>query len=176
MELRRLVLLKDRVYLEGGLPAYDPVTRVVACGVIANPFAGRPSDDLRELFGIGAALGELLVHEAIGLLPGPAIAYGKACVVGVAGDIEHAAAVLHPGMGAPIRAAIGGGLSIIPSNAKVAAAGTEIDVPLGHKDDVWSFDHIDTISVAVPGAPRPDELVVILVLSDGGRPRPRIKA
>jgi len=81
---------------------------------------------------------------------------------------------LHPGMGKPMRAAIGGGKAIIPSNVKVAAAGAAIDVPLGDRDDVWLFDHIDTITVAVPGAPRPDEIVVVVALSDGGRPRPRI--
>ena len=63
---------------------------------------------------------------------------------------------------------------VIPSNAKIGSVGTTIDVPIGHKDNSWSFDQIDTISVTIPGAPRSDEIVVILVLSDGGRPRPRI--
>ena len=98
-----------------------------------------------------------------------------ASIVGTAGDIEHAAALLHPRMGKPIRAAIGGGAAIIPSNVKIGAVGEVLDVPLGHKDDVWSFDHFDTISVMVPNAPRPDEIVVIVALADGGRPRPRVK-
>ena len=90
-------------------------------------------------------------------------------------DEEYrAAAILHPRMGKPIRDAIGGGQAIIPSNVKIGGVGCSIDVPLGHKDDLWSFDQIDTISVTIPNAPRPDEIVVILALADGGRPRPRV--
>jgi hypothetical protein len=174
MNVRRILVLKDVVYAEGGLPAIEPVTRVAACAVIANPLAGLPADDLATLIPLGAELGEFLVREALPVLPRPAVSYGKAAIVGVAGDIEHAAAVLHPRMGKPIRDAIGGGQAIIPSNVKIGAAGAVIDVPLGHKDNVWSFDEIDTMSVMVPGAPRPDEIVVVLVLSDGGRPRPRV--
>src|ERR1019366_633970 len=113
------------------------------------------------------------VKDCLAQLPNPAIAYGKAAIVGSFGDIEHAAAILHPRMGKPMREAIGGGLAIIPSNVKIGGPGAEIDVPLGHKDDVFSFDQIDTFTLMVPNAPRPDEIVVIVVLSDGGRPRPR---
>jgi hypothetical protein len=174
VDLQRIVIVKDTVYAEGGLPAIEPVTRVAACAVITNPLAGQATDDLGTLIPLGAELGERLVREALRALPRPAISYGKAAIVGVAGDIEHAAAILHPRMGKPIRDAIGGGQAIIPSNVKIGAAGTIIDIPLGHKDDVWSFDQIDTISATVPGAPRPDEIVVVVVLSDGGRPRPRV--
>jgi hypothetical protein len=174
MEIRRGWTCKDVVFAEGGLPAVRPVTRVAACAVIANPFAGKAQDDLTELIGLGAELGELLVKEARALLPGPAISYGKAAIVGTSGDIEHAAAILHPRMGKPMRDAIGGGQAIIPSNVKIGAVGSAIDVPLGHKDDVWSFDQIDTLGVMVPNAPRPDEIVVIVALADGGRPRPRV--
>jgi hypothetical protein len=175
MDIRRLTLIKDVVHAEGGLPAITPVTRVAACAVIANPLAGRAQDDVAELIAFGDRLGELLVREASALLPGPVVSYGKAAIVGTSGDIEHAAAILHPLMGKPMRAAIGGGQAIIPSNVKIGAVGCVIDVPLGHKDDVWSFDEIDTLSVMVPNAPRPDEMVVIVALADGGRPRPRAR-
>ncbi|MCL2430030.1 MAG: amino acid synthesis family protein [Alphaproteobacteria bacterium] len=174
MDIRRIWLCKDVVLAEGGLRAVTPVTRAAACAVIANPLAGRPGDDLAELVAFGADLGERLVKEAQALLFNPAIAYGKAAIVGTAGDIEHAAAILHPRMGKPMRDAIGGGEAIIPSNVKIGGVGASIDIPLGHKDDVWSFDQIDTLSVMVPNAPRPDEIVVIVVLADGGRPRPRV--
>jgi hypothetical protein len=174
LEIRRNFLCKDVVMAEGGLPAIKPVTRVAACAVIANPFASEPCDDLSDLIAIGTDLGELLVKEALALLPAPAISYGKAAIVGTSGDIEHAAAILHPRMGKPMRDAIGGGQAIIPFNVKIGAVGAIIDVPLGHKDDVWSFDQIDTLSVMVPNAPRSDEIVVIVVLADGGRPRPRV--
>lgn len=174
MKIRRVTTIRDVIHEDGGLPALKPVTRVAACAVVANPYARKSADDLTELIESGAELGALLVQEALVLLPGKPVAYGKSAIVGVNGDIEHAAAVLHPRMGMPMRAAIGGGQAIIPSTQKVGFAGASIDVPLGHKDDVWSFDHIDTISVTVAGAPRPDELLVIVALSDGGRPRPRV--
>jgi len=174
MEIRRLTVIKDVVFSEGGLPAQG-VTRVAACAVIANPYAGTPHDDVEQLIAFGAVLGEKLVREALPLLSDAATSHGKAAIVGSAGDIEHAAALLHPQMGMPIRAAIGGGAATIPSNAKIGAIGESVDVPLGHKDDVWSFDHFDTLSVMVPNAPRPDEIVVIVALADGGRPRPRVK-
>jgi len=174
MDVRRLWVIRDRIDAEGGLSATRPVTRVAACAVVANPLAGRAQDDVSSLVPFGAQLGEMLAKEALALLPGPPIAYGKAAIIGVGGELEHGAAILHPQMGKPMRAAIGGGKALIPSNAKIGAAGAEIDVPLGHKDDPWSFNEIDTITVMVPGAPRPDEAVVIVVLADGGRPRPRV--
>lgn len=174
MELRRLVLLKDVIYIEGGLPAATPVMRVAVCAIIANPLAGRALDDLSDLIPLGAKLGELLVREALALLKKPVISYGKAAIVGVAGDIEHGAAIIHPRMGKPMRDAIGGGEALIPSNVKIGAAGASIDVPLGHKDDAWSFNEIDTIGITISGAPRPDEIIVIAALADGGRPRPRV--
>jgi hypothetical protein len=174
MDIRRLTLIKDLVYAEGGLPALTPVTRIAACAVIDNPLAGRAQDDVADLVPLGAELGELLVREALALLPRPAIAYGKAAIVGTDGDLEHAAAILHPRMGKPMREAIGGGLAIIPSNVKIGAVGCSIDIPLGHKDDVWSFDQIDTLTVIIPNAPRPNEIVAIVALADGGRPRPRV--
>jgi hypothetical protein len=174
MDVRRLFLVKDIVHAEGGLPAIRPITRVAACAVIANPLAGQPTDNLETLIPFGEELGECLVKECLSQLSKPAVAYGKAAIVGGSGDIEHAAAILHPRMGKPMRAALGGGLAIIPSNVKIGGLGAEIDVPLGHKDDVWSFDQIDTLTVMVPNAPRADEIVVIVALSDGGRPRPRV--
>jgi Amino acid synthesis len=174
MQVRRTLIVSDTIHCEGGLPAIRPVTRVAACAVIANPLAGRPADDLSELVPFGAELGDTLVRKVLAALSNPPVCYGKAAIVGLDGDIEHAAAIIHPRMGRPMREAIGGGKGIIPSNVKVATAGTAIDVPLADRDDIWLFDNIDTITVAVPDAPRPSEIVVIVALSDGGRPRPRV--
>src|SRR4249919_1466122 len=109
MTIRRLTTIRDVLYEEGGLPALSPVTRVAACAVILNPYANKAADDLAALVEAGASLGALLMNEAVGQLAGKAVAYGKGAIVGVNGDIEHAAAVLHPRMGKPMRAAIGGG-------------------------------------------------------------------
>jgi hypothetical protein len=125
--------------------------------VIRNPFAGQFVEDLKSLFEAGATLEENLMPQLVKLLDGPAVSYGKGAIVGVAGEMEHGGACVHPMLGKPMRAAIGGGRAVIGSNVKVAAAGALLDVPLGHKDDSWSFPHFDTITVSVPDAPRPDE-------------------
>ena len=174
IEIRRTLIVRDTIAFEGGASAIVPVTRVAACVLVANPLAGVVTDDLQSLVPFGAELGDYLVRAALDGLQARPVSYGKAAIVGPAGDVEHAAAIIHPRMGKPIRDAIGGGQAIIPSNIKVAAAGASIDVPLGHKDDVWSFNEIDTMTVTIAGAPRPEEIVVIAVLADGGRPRPRV--
>ncbi len=173
LTIRRTVLLRDAPISELGKVAARPVVRVAALAVIANPYAGRYVEDLSELFEAGRALGEQLMPDLVRLLANPAISYGKAAIVGTGGEFEHGAACIHPMLGKPMRAAIGGGKAVIPSNVKVAPAGTSLDVPLGHKDDPWSFDHFDTLTVSVPDAPRADEIVVILALADGGRLLPR---
>lgn len=174
MDVRRVVFTVDEVLAEMEQRLTRPIRRVAASVVIKNPYAGRHVEDLSELFAAGASLGELVMKRVVELLGNPAVSYGKAAIVGTSGDVEHGAALLHPRLGKPMRAAIGGGEAIIPSNNKVAAAGTPIDVPLGHRDDVWSFDHFDTLTVMVADAPRPDEIVVVMAVADGGRPRPRV--
>ena len=174
MDVRKIVVTKETVSAEAGKTAPRPVTRVAGIAVITNPYAGRHVPDLSPLFDTGAQIAERLMPEIVKLLGANPVAYGKAAIVGVNGAIEHAAALLHPKMGKSIRAAIGGGEAIIPSTSKVAAAGAAIDLPLGNKDNVWAFDEIDTMTLSVADAPRPDEIVVAIALSDGGRPEPRV--
>lgn len=174
MQIRRRYLIRDTISFEGVTEAISPVTRIAACAVIGNPLAGLAADDVGVLVSFGAELGDLLTKEAAAALNAPARSYGKAAIIGSSGEIEHGAAIIHPRMGKPMREVIGGGQAIIPSNVKVGSIGASVDVPLGHKDDVWSFDEIDTMTIAVPGAPRADEIVVIVVLADRGRPRPRV--
>jgi hypothetical protein len=160
-EIRKIVTLREVVYSELGHQATRPVVRAVGIGVIRNPFAGRWVEDLRELFEAGAALGERLMPHLVEMLDGPAVSYGKGALVG--------GACVHPMLGRPMRGAIGGGQAVIGSNVKVAAPGTLLDVPLGHKDEPWSFEHFDTVTVSVADAPRPDEIVVVMAIADGGR-------
>ena len=174
MELRRLLVTKDVVYSEAGKNAPRPVTRAIALAVIHNPFAGRHVEDLSPLFELGAQLAELVMPQLVALLPRKAESYGKGAIVGVNGDLEHAAALCHPKMGKPMRAALGGGEALIPSTQRVAAAGASLDLPLGHKDNAWSFEHFETVTVSVPDAPRPDEIVVAIGIADGGRINPRV--
>ncbi len=174
MQLRKTVIIKETIEADGVGKACAPITRVVAVAVIRNPFAGRFVEDLSPLFDISGRLGERLMADAVAMLGGPPVSYGKAAIVGVDGDLEHGGAMIHPKMCKPMRAAVGGGAALIPSNAKVAAAGAAIDLPLGHKDEAWSFDHFDTITVMVADAPRPDEVVLCMAVADGGRPHPRL--
>jgi Amino acid synthesis len=168
-EIRKILTLREVIFSELGQAAAQPVVRAVGIGVIRNPFAGRWAEDLRPLFEAGAALGERLMPELARLLDRPAVSYGKGALVGVAGEMEHGGACVHPMIGRPMRAAVGGGQAVISSNVKVAGPGTPLDVPLGHKDDSWSFAHFDTITVMVADAPRPDEIVVVMAIADGGR-------
>ena len=172
-EVRKLVVLKEIVMSEGGRSAAKPICRVAGIGVFANPCSGRFVDDLSELFEVGFTLGQALMARMLPLLDGPAVSYGKGAIVGVDGDLEHGHALLHPRLGKAMRDPIGGGQALIPSAAKVGGAGAALDVPLGHKDDAWSFDHFDAMTISVADAPRPGEILMAIALADGGRPVPR---
>ncbi|HJO75619.1 MAG TPA: amino acid synthesis family protein [Rhodospirillales bacterium] len=174
MDVRKTLIIKETIESDGFGKACDPITRVAAVAVIQNPFAGKFVEDLSPLFDISGQLGERLMGDAVKMLGGSPVSYGKAAIVGVDGEMEHGGAVLHPKLGKPMRAAVGGGKALIPSNAKVASAGVPIDLPLGHKDEAWSFDHFDTMTVMVADAPRPDEIVLCMAVSDGPRPHPRV--
>ncbi len=169
VEIRKIATTREVVFSELGVKAPRPVVRAVGMAVITNPFAGRFVEDLRPLFEAGAMLGERLMPDLVKLLDRPAVSYGKGALVGVDGEMEHGGACVHPMLGKPMRAAIGGGKAVISSNVKVAAAGAILDVPLGHKDNSWSFAHFDTITVLVADAPRPNEILVVLAIADGGR-------
>ena len=170
MDVRKTVVVRETVHSNESGRECPPIVRVAALAVLANPCAGAFETDLAPLFDLGGSTGERLAREAVALLAGPPVSYGKAAIVGAAGEFEHGAAMIHPRLGKPLRAAVGGGKALIPSNVKVGAVGTHVDLPLGHKDDGWSFDHFDTMTVMVPGAPRDDEIVLAVAVADAGRP------
>ncbi len=174
MEIRKTLLIRETIETDGIGKACDPIVRVAAIAVLRNPFAGKHVEDLSLLFDMGGALGERLMGEAVEALNGAPVSYGKAALVGVDGDLEQGGAMIHPKLGKPMRAAVGGGKALIASNAKVGAVGASIDLPLGHKDEAWSFDHFDTMTLMVGDAPRPDEIVLCMAVADGGRPHPRV--
>lgn len=174
MNVRKTVFVKETITAGGDGQTCAPIVRAAAATVFRNPFAGQAAEDLSALFDIGGEIGARVMPELLAMLNGPAVSYGKAALVGVSGDLEHGGACIHPKLGKPMRAALGGGKALIPSNAKVGAAGTAIDIPLGHKDEAWSFDHFDTMTVMIGDAPRPDEIVLFVAIADGGRPNPRV--
>src|SRR5437773_4181606 len=143
MEIRKALLISEEILIDAGERVARPVHRAAGIAVIKNPCAGRFVKDLSPMFDMGMELGTLLTKRLVDLLGGKPVSYGKAAIVGVSGEMEHGGALLHPKLGKPMREAVGGGESLMPSNVKVAAAGTSIDVPLGHKDNAWSFDHFD---------------------------------
>jgi hypothetical protein len=174
MHIRKIATWREEILEELGTKPERPVIKAVALAVIRNPFAGRPAvGDLTLLFEAGAALGERLMPGLIALLGAPAVSYGKAALVGVAGEVEHGGACVHPRLGKPMRAAVGGGAALIGSVVKVGHAGATLDIPLGHKDDPWSFAHFDAVTVSLADAPRPDEILVAMAVADGGRLRNR---
>ncbi len=177
MEVRKYLTIVEETGMEGGKKVDPPTRKAAAMAVIKNPFAGKYVENLDELIEVGATLGGKLTKmavEALGISPQKAESYGKAAIVGSSGELEHAAAILHPKLGTPMREAVGGGKAIIPSAKKMGVPGTEIDVPLHYKDAAFVRSHFDAMSVRVPDAPRSDEIVVAIVVTDSGRPHPRI--
>jgi hypothetical protein len=176
-QIRKLIVQVDEVRLEMGQPVEPPTRRALAMAVIANPCAGRHVENLDELVAIGEELGGLLgarCVQALGIAPGQAQSYGKAAIVGEGGELEHAAAILHPKLGAPLRVAVGGGAALVPSAKKQGTLGTAIDVPLGHKDAAFVRSHFDAMEARVSDAPRANEIVVAVVVTDSGRPLARV--
>lgn len=175
--IRKLTVILEETHREGDQALAPPTRKAAAVAVIGNPFAGRHVEDLTELVEVGAMLGRLLAERAVAALgiPGAAAhSYGKAAIVGEDGELEHAAAILHPKLGTPVRAVLEKGAALIPSAKKRGGMGTAIDVPLGHKDAAYVRSHFDAMEVRVPDAPRRDEIVVAVVVTDSGRPSPRI--
>jgi hypothetical protein len=175
--IRKIIVQVDEIRQEMGRPVSPPTRRALAMAVIANPYAGRYSENLDELIAIGEELGALLGHkcvQALGIEPGQAQSYGKAAIVGESGELEHAAAILHPKLGAPLRLAVEKGAALVPSAKKRGGMGTTIDVPLGHKDAAFVRSHFDAMEARVSDAPRAQEIVVAVVVTDSGRPLPRI--
>jgi len=176
-KIRKIVVQVDELRSEMGRPIDPPARKALAMAVIENPYAGRYSDNLDELVAIGEELGALLGErcvKALGIAPGQAQSYGKAAIVGEAGELEHAAAILHPKLGAPLRKAVEKGAALVPSSKKRGGLGTAIDVPLGHKDAAFVRSHFDAMEARVSDAPRANEIVVAVVVTDSGRPLARI--
>jgi len=177
MEVRKYITVLEEIHSDGGRKMDPPGKRAAAIAAIKNPFAGEFVDDLTPLMDIGEELGGILGKMAVDTLciaPEKAESYGKAAIVGENGEREHAAAILHPKLGKPFRDSVSRGLALIPSAKKVGGMGTEIDVPINFKDAAFVRSHFDAMAVRVDDAPRADEIVVALVVTDCGRPHPRI--
>ena len=176
-KIRKFLTVLEETRLEMDQKIEPPTRRAAAIAVIENPFAGRYVEDLSELIEIGEELGEVLAKRAIAALgiEGPrAESYGKAAAVGENGELEHAAAILHPKLGAPVRKVLGTGAALIPSSKKRGGPGVALDIPLGHKDAAFVRSHFDGMEVRVADAPRANEIMIAVAVTDSGRPLPRV--
>ena len=177
-QIRKLSTRVDEVHTEMGMPIDPPRRKVAVAAIVENPFAGSYVEELEPLYDLGRDLSGYLTEravEALAVEPNDITGYGKAAIIGTDGEIEHAAAVMHPRFGAPVRAAVDHGDDIITSTKIVAGPGTSIAVPLTNKDSIWEFDDMDSIEMSMPDGPRPNEMVIVVALAIGGRPLARTK-
>lgn len=177
IEIRKTAVWVEETHLEMGKPINPPTRKAVAVAVINNPFASQYMEDLTVLMDAGAMLGGLLGEKcvaALGISPAKAEGYGKAAMVGENGELEHAAAILHPKLGAPLRKAVEKGAALVPSSKKMGGPGQPLDVPLGHKDAAYVRTHFDGIEVRLNDSPRANEIMVAVAVTDSGRPLPRV--
>lgn len=176
-QIRKIVVTVEETHREMGREIAPPTRKAAAVAIIANPFAGRYQEDLSALMEIGAELGALLGARcvaALGIGPAQAESYGKAAMVGENGELEHAAAILHPKLGAPLRVAVEKGAALVPSSKKMGSPGQVLDIPLGHKDAAYVRSHFDAMEVQLSDAPRANEIMVAVAVTDSGRPLPRV--
>ena len=174
MEIRKIVTVIEDVFADGEKKIDKPIRKVAVLGVIKNPYAGKFQEDLTPLVDYSEQLGKELSDRAVAALGKEVESYGKAAIVGEKGELEHAAALLHPKLGTPLRAACRGGKAIIPSVKKLGRMGDEIDIPLHFKDAAFVRSHFDGMTVSVNDAPKTDEIIVAVAVTDGGRPHPRV--
>ena len=175
--VRKMMTVSDEIHREMGREISPPTRRAAAIAVIENPFAGRYVEDLSDLMEIGVELGGLLGARAVaalGISPSEVESYGKAAMVGENGELEHCAAILHPKLGAPLRKAVEKGAALVPSSKKRGGPGQTLDIPLGHKDAAYVRSHFDGMEVWINDAPRANEILVAVAVTDSGRPLPRV--
>jgi amino acid synthesis protein len=175
--IRKIAVFMEETQTEMGRKVEPPTRRAAAVAVVENPCAGKYVEDLSVLMTIGEELGELLTQRAVsalGISPDKAESYGKAAAVGENGELEHAAAILHPKLGTPVRKVLGKGAALIPSSKKRGGLGVPLDIPLGHKDAAFVRSHFDGMEVRINDAPRANEIMVAVAVTDSGRPLPRV--
>lgn len=175
--IRKIAVIVEETHSEMGREVSPPTRKAAAIAVIANPLAGKFKEDLTDLIEIGEELGGLLGEKcvsALGIKPEQAESYGKSAMVGELGELEHAAAILHPKLGAPLRREVSKGAALVPSTKKMGSMGQTLDIPLGHKDAAYVRSHFDGMEVRLCDAPKGDEIMVAVAVTDNGRPFPRV--
>ena len=160
-DVRKVVFQIDETHKEMNKRVETPPKKIIGAAVIKNQFANTYTENLEPLFDVGAEIGGYLAERCVDILqvkPDDIESYGKGAIVGVDGEIEHAAALLHPRFGAPVRSAVGSGKDIIPSTKKIGGPGSLIVMPMTNKNNIWDFDFMDATEISISDAPKADEI------------------
>ncbi|MFK5952363.1 MAG: amino acid synthesis family protein [Desulfobacterium sp.] len=176
-EIRTVYTIVEETHVDGTVKLGTPTRKAACAAVFKNPYAGQYQEDLSLLYQWSEEIGEMLTKKAVaalGIAPEKVESYGKAAIAGLDGEREHCAALMHPALGKPIRANVGGGKALLPSAKKLGGPGCAIDLPLGHKNAAYVRSHFDAMEVRIPDAPKANELVLIVGVTDSGRPAPRV--
>jgi hypothetical protein len=176
-QIRKIYTVIEETHADGTVRLDKPTRKAAAVAVFKNPYAGTYQEDLSLLYEWSEQLGEMLTRKAVaalGIAPQKVHSYGKGAIAGSKGELEHCAAMMHPALGKPMRDNVGGGKALIPSAKKLGFPGTALDVPLHFKDAAFVRSHFDAMEVRLPDAPRDDELVLIVAVTDSGRPAARV--
>lgn len=176
-QVRKLYTVVEETHSDGTVKLEKATRKAAAAAVFNNPYAGKYQEDLSLLYAWSETLGVMLTKRAVaalGIEPAKVHSYGKGAMVGSQGELEHCAALMHPALGKPMRDNVGGGKALIPSAKKLGFPGASLDVPLHFKDAAFVRSHFDAMEVRLPDAPRDDELVLIVVVTDSGRPAARV--
>jgi hypothetical protein len=175
-EIRRTILNIQTTHLEGWKKVETPTKLVSAIAIIKNPWFGRGHvENLRpEIRESGPVLGKLLTDMILDVTGDMLEGYGKASVVGMGGELEHAQALTHTlWFGNQFREAVDAKTYLVFANTR-GAAGTSLMIPLMDKHDGGRRSHYQTIHLSIPDAPAEDEIIVALGASVGGHPNHRI--
>lgn len=179
LKIRKTIIHLEDTHRELNREVSGVKLKAAAGILLTNDYAGQYVEDLSALVAAGAEVGDYLVSrlaEVLGDKITAVSAYGKGAIVGSKGELEHAAALIHPKFGAPVRKRLGHGPAIIPSTKKFGGPGSSITVPLTNCDDIWQFDEMDALDLTCPDGPREDELFLVLAVAIGGRPLKRVTA
>lgn len=168
--------IEDTLANETGVLADgEPVRKIVIGAAVHNAFSGKFVEDLSGAVRASATLGEEFGKRLQNVIGNARVAsYGKACLVGAAGEYEHGNALLTTAFADPVRHAIGGARAWIPSTGKRGSPGSSIDIPLAHKDELYVRSHYDTVSAMFADAPNADEIVIAFAFATRGRLHSRL--
>lgn len=168
-EIRKFAAYREEVLREGGRPADGPpLVKVAVAAVVRNPQPGRFQEDVLANEPASGVVCRELVRRGLELAGGDVESYGKAVLVGLDGDQEQGVSFVASVFGDTLRE-LTGGREWVSSVTKRAAPGAPVDVPLAHKDVLRARSHYDAVTITIPDAPAPDELVVVIGLATRAR-------